>query len=270
MIPKETKDYCWGLYGKSPAPIDKKVQKMVLKGYERGEEPIKCRAADMLEPELEKAKKESKEFAKNIQDTLIYALYPVTGARFLKYKYGIDKTIPDDWKAPRAPKTLEDIKKEDELIAKAKAGKLVEKVEKPVPEKGLGLRKYNVFIEDEYYEVEVEAVGGPTNITVSPPVKNVSMSSSASPAIETPTKMEEKKVVAEGAKGIKVLAPMPGMIIRYLVNAGDKIEAGDPLVILEAMKMQNTIPAPVAGTVDTINLGPGDPVKKDEILAIIS
>ena len=82
--------------------------------------------------------------------------------------------------------------------------------------------------------------------------------------------MEEKKVVAEGAKGIKVLAPMPGLIIRYLVNAGDKIEAGDPLVILEAMKMQNTIPAPVAGTVDTINLGPGDPVKKDEILAIIS
>ena len=270
MIPKETKDYCWGLYGKSPAPIDKKVQKLVLKGYERGEEPIKCRAADMLEPELEKAREESKEFAKNIQDTLIYALYPITGARFLKYKYGIDKTIPDDWKPPRAPKAIEDIKKEDELIAKAKAGKLVEKVEKPVPEKGSGVRKFNVFIEDEYYEVEVEAVGGPPNIIVSPPVGTVSTPYSSSSAIQIPSKAEEKKAVAEAAKGVQVLAPMPGMIIRYLVNAGDKIKAGDPLVILEAMKMQNTIPAPVTGTVEAINLGPGDPVNKDAILAIIS
>jgi len=270
LVPKETKDYCWGLYGKSPVAIDKKVQKMILKGYERGEEPIKCRAADMLEPELEKAREESKEFAKNIQDTLIYALYPVTGARYLKYKYGIDKTIPDDWKTPRAPRTLEDIKKEDELIDKAKAGKLVEKVEKPVPDKGPGVRKFNVFIEDEYYEVEVEAVGGTPNITVSPPVDIVSTPAVVSSAIETPSKAEDKKAAAEVAKGVKVLAPMPGMIIRYLVNAGDKIKAGDPLVILEAMKMQNTIPAPVTGTVATISSGPGDSVNKDAILAVIS
>jgi pyruvate/oxaloacetate carboxyltransferase len=86
--------------------------------------PITCRPADLLEPELEKAKEESKEFAKNIQDVLIYALYPITGARFLNYKYGIDKTIPDDWKPPQAPKTLEEVKQEDELIAQVKAGKL--------------------------------------------------------------------------------------------------------------------------------------------------
>jgi pyruvate carboxylase subunit B len=270
MIPKETKDYCWGLYGKAPAPIDKKIQKLVLKGYERGEEPIECRAADMLAPELEKAKKESKEFAKNIQDVLTYALYPTTGSRFLKYKYGIDKTVPDDWKPPRAPKTLEEVKKEDELIAKAKAGKLLEKTEKMVPQKGPSVRTFNVFVEDEYYKVDVEAVGGSPTIAGSPRVSAVT-APPPSPAVKAPPKAEEKKAPPTAvAEGTKVLAPMPGMIIRYLVNVEDKVKAGDPLLILEAMKMQNTISAPIDGAVKAINFGPGDSVNKDDILAIIA
>ncbi|MFP3975488.1 MAG: pyruvate carboxylase subunit B [Chloroflexota bacterium] len=95
----EARNYIKGLYGKPPAPMDPGVQEIVLKGTEA----ITCRAADMIEPELEKAKEESKEFARNIQDVLIYALYPATGERFLKYKYGIDTTVPDDWKPPNAP-----------------------------------------------------------------------------------------------------------------------------------------------------------------------
>ncbi|TET50704.1 MAG: pyruvate carboxylase subunit B [Dehalococcoidia bacterium] len=270
MVPKETKDYCWGLYGRSPAPIDKEIQKMVLKGYERGEEPIECRAADILEPELEEATKESQEFAKNTQDVLTYALYPTTGSRFLKHKYGIDKTIPDDWKAPRAPRTLEEVKKEDELIAKAKAGKLVEKPEKVVPEKGPGVRTFNVFVEDEYYQVDVEAVGGSPTITVLPR-ENAVATPPPSPAAKATQKAEAKEASpAAVAEGTKVLAPMPGMIIRYLVNIEDKVKAGDPLLILEAMKMQNTIPAPADGAVKAINFGPGDSVNKDDILAVIA
>jgi len=271
MIPKETKDYCWGLYGKSPAPIDKKIQKMVLRGYERGEEPIECRAADMLEPELEKARKESKEFAKDIQDVITYALYPTTGARFLKYKYDINKTIPDDWKPPRAPKTLEEVKKEDELIAKAKAGKLSEKPEKVVPEKGPGVRTFNVFVEGEYYEVDVEAVGGSPTFTVSPRVGTVAPSPTPSTAIKASQRVEDKKdSPAAVAEGTKVLAPMPGMIIRYLVSVDDKVKAGDTLLILEAMKMQNTISSPVDGVVKMINFGAGDSVNKGDILAVIA
>lgn len=271
MISKETKDYCWGLYGRPPAPIDKKIQKMVLKGYERGEEPIECRAADMLEPELEKARKESKEFARNIQDVLTYALYPTTGARFLKYKYGIDKTIPDDWKPPRAPKTLEEVKKEDELIAKAKAGKLAEKPEKVVPERGPGVRTFSVFVEDEYYKVDVEAVGGSPTITVSPRASAVAPSPTPPTTIKAPPKVEEKKAPpAAVAEGTKVLAPMPGMIIRYLVSVDGKVKAGDALLILEAMKMQNIIASPIDGVVKAINFGAGDSVNKGDILAIIA
>ena len=120
LMSKEAREYIYGGYGKPPAEISPDVQKAVLKD----KVPITCRPADLLEPELEKAKEESREFAKNIQDVLIYALYPMTGARFLNYKYGIDKTIPDDWKPPHAPKTLEEVQREDELIVQVKTGKL--------------------------------------------------------------------------------------------------------------------------------------------------
>jgi pyruvate carboxylase subunit B len=271
MIPKETKDYCWGLYGRSPAPIDNKIQKMVLKGYERGEEPIECRAADMLEPELEKARKESEEFAKNIQDMLIYALYPTTGSRFLKYKYGIDKTIPDDWKPPRAPKTLEEVQKEDELIARAKAGKLSEKPEKVAPERGPGVRTFNVFVEGEYYEVDVEAVGDSPAITVSPRASAVAPSPTPSTTIQSPPQVKKKKATPAGVtEGTKVPAPMPGMVIRYLVGVDDKVKTGDTLLILEAMKMQNTITSPIDGVVNEISFEPGQSVNTGDTLAVIA
>jgi pyruvate carboxylase subunit B len=118
---EETKGYVYGLYGRSPVPISEEIQKTILKGYKRGETPITCRPADTLEPELEKAKEATKGIAKNIQDVLIYALYPTTGMQFLKWKYGLEP-MPDKLK----PKTMEDVKREDELIEKAKRGELVD------------------------------------------------------------------------------------------------------------------------------------------------
>ena len=119
LVSKEAREYVYGGYGKPPAQITPDVQKVILKD----KEPITCRPADLLEPELDKAKQESKEFAKNIQDVLIYALYPTTGARFLRYKYGIDRTIPDDWKPPYAPETLKEVNGENELIDRIGSGK---------------------------------------------------------------------------------------------------------------------------------------------------
>jgi len=115
-------DYCYGLYGKPPAPIDPEVQKIVLKHYKRGQTPVTGRPADLLEPELDSAREAVKDFTQDIGDVLTAAIYPITGLRFLKWKYGLE-TSPPEVKA----KTLEDVKREDELIAKAKAGQLVEK-----------------------------------------------------------------------------------------------------------------------------------------------
>jgi pyruvate carboxylase subunit B len=116
MLSMETQDYVYGLYGKPPVPISEEIKKTVLKTYKKGKEPITCRPADLIEPEMEKAKEESKGVARDLCDTLIYALYPKTGVEFLKWKYGIEP-MPEKVK----PKTLEDVKREDEAMAKAKA-----------------------------------------------------------------------------------------------------------------------------------------------------
>jgi len=122
LVSTQVMDYCYGLYGKPPAPIDPEVQKIVLKYYKRGQTLVTCRPADLLEPELDKAREAVKDFTQEIGDVLTAAIYPITGLRFLKWKYGLE-TPPPEVK----PKTLDDVKHEDELIAKAKAGQLVEK-----------------------------------------------------------------------------------------------------------------------------------------------
>ena len=63
---------------------------------------------------------------------------------------------------------------------------------------------------------------------------------------------------------------MPGMIIRYEVKVGQQVKAGDSVVILEAMKMESALPAPIDGTVKELRFKPGDRVAKDDVLAVIS
>ena len=252
MISGQVKDYVYGLYGKPPAPIDPEVQKIVLSGYERGETPITRRAADILEPELEKAREATKGIARDIGDVLIYALYPTTGMRFLRWKYGLE-TPPPEVK----PKTIEAIRREDELIAKVRAGKLTEKQMLP---KETGIRTFNVYVGDEVYSVRVEAVEG-TPI----PSQVATQAVEAPPAKETaPLPPTEVK-----AKETTIVAPMPGMIVRYEVEVGDEVKAGDTIVILEAMKMDNAVPTPVSGRVKAIYFGSGDYVDKDAVLAVI-
>ncbi len=119
IFSKEAINYMRGLYGRPPAPVNPEVQKLILKG----KEPVDRRSGDVLEPELEKAKEKTSGLAKDLRDVLIYALFPTTGLEFLRWKYG-QGPAPSNLEPA---KTLEDVKREDELIAKAKAGKLVEK-----------------------------------------------------------------------------------------------------------------------------------------------
>ncbi len=68
----------------------------------------------------------------------------------------------------------------------------------------------------------------------------------------------------------QVTAPMPGKVIRILVQAGDKVEAGQGLFVVEAMKMQNEIRSPKGGTVERLHVKEGQPVNAGEALCIVS
>jgi len=87
-------DYCYGMYGKPPAPIDPEVQQIVLKHYKRGQTPYTGRPADLLPPELDTARDTIKGISADIGDVLTCALYPVTGLKFVQAKYGQKKPAP--------------------------------------------------------------------------------------------------------------------------------------------------------------------------------
>ena len=184
MVPAEVKGLAYGLYGKTPAPMDAKVQKKILKGYERGEKPTTKRPGEILEPEWDKAVADTKNLAKNDGDILIYALYPTTGKRFLKWKYGLEK-VP----AEVMGKTLEQIKLEDDVYLGIKKKNLFAKVkeyldslDKAAPEKGAGLRTFNVFVDGQYYEVEVECTSGAPVITAVAPAAMAAPAATPKPA----------------------------------------------------------------------------------------
>jgi len=65
---------------------------------------------------------------------------------------------------------------------------------------------------------------------------------------------------------VPLVAPMPGLIVRVHIAVGDAVQAGQPLVAIEAMKMENELRAPAAGTVRAVHAAPGSPVEKGALL----
>ena len=150
-ITEQVKDLCFGLYGETPHPINPKIQAKALKYHSGKTTQIKRRVGDILTAELPSIKEKVKGLAKNLEDILIAAIYPVIGPQFLKWKYGKEE-IPDDVK----PKTFKQIEKEKNLIEKALKGQLEENVIKEGPEKSENIHSFNIFVNGEYFKIEVD------------------------------------------------------------------------------------------------------------------
>ena len=69
--------------------------------------------------------------------------------------------------------------------------------------------------------------------------------------------------------GKELRSPMPGILLRYLVEEGQKVGLGEPIAVLEAMKMENALPSPANGTVLSLPIDPGNTIAKDEVIARI-
>ena len=95
MVPKETKDIVRGMYGRTPVAISEEIRKKII----GDEEPITCRPADNIAPELEKIEAEMKDYKEKEEDVLSYALFPQQALDFFKFrqaqKFGIDPNLAD-------------------------------------------------------------------------------------------------------------------------------------------------------------------------------
>ncbi len=127
--------------------------------------------------------------------------------------------------------------------------------------------KYVVTLNGKNYEVEVnevEAVVTNVSDAVYAPAPVAAPAPAAAPEA-APAPIAQ----AVSAEGTKIAAPMPGTILNVKVSVGQAVKAGDVLVILEAMKMENDISAPCDGTVKQILTTKGATVNTDEVLIVI-
>ena len=248
MVSDQVKDYVYGLYGRPPAPIDSQVVQIALNDYERGREPVSERPADLIEPEMEQARAAIKDISTDIEDVLTYALYPTTGLRFLRMKYGLEE-IPDEMK----PQTVE----QAEAGRAAAIAQPVKRTAAHPPAKSPRSRLFNVYVGGEFYEIEVDPAQGPRPSASRNDSRGVGDAGVGAPVAPTQSQAT-------------IVAPMPGIVLRYTVELGQSVRAGDPVVVLEAMKMENTLPSPVDGKVSSLPFESGATVAKDDVLAIVA
>lgn len=122
--------------------------------------------------------------------------------------------------------------------------------------------KYIVTLNGKNYEVDVTETDAVIT-SVAPAAAPV-----AAP-VAAPAAPAAAPIAAATAEGTKVQAPMPGNILAVNVTAGQAVKEGDVLFILEAMKMENEIVAPVSGTVKQVLATKGSVVETDAVLAVI-
>ncbi len=242
-ITNEVKHYLQGRYGKPPGRVNPVVRQMAI----GNEEVIDCRPADLLPPELERLRAEIGDLAKSEEDVLTYAMFPDVGREFLEQRA---------------------------------AGTLVPEPLEPPPtgeENPPRATEFNVTLHGETYHIKVTGAGHRTDhrrplfLTVDGIPEEV--------MVETLDTLAEEDQSGRGAQTESgrpratepghVTTSMPGTIVEVLVKEGDEVQAGDPVLITEAMKMETEIQAPISGTIERINVAKGDSVNPDEALIII-
>ncbi len=134
------------------------------------------------------------------------------------------------------------------------------------------MKKYNITVNGNTYEVFVEEAEGttaPVFAAPAAPAPAATPAPAAAPAAPKPAAAPAPAAV--GAAGsVKVTSPMPGTILKIEVSAGQAVKKGDTLCILEAMKMENAIPAPQDGTVASVNVAKGASVNAGDLLVSLN
>ena len=244
-ITKETAGVLKGEYGATAAPVNKELQARVLDGAE----PVTCRPADNIAPELETLSKELDELAEKkqlslsddkIDDVLTYALFPQIGLKFIENRGNPDAFEP-------APSDQESQSSNAPKPAEAKSNS----------QGATTSETYDVNVDGKVYRVEVAPSGTLTSVTPASgsQTQAQSQTNSAAPSASTASQ--------------SIDAPLAGNVFKILVRNGDSVSEGDVVMILEAMKMETEIRSAFTGTVTDITVGEGDAVTSGQPLILL-
>ncbi len=242
-ITNEVKLYLQGKYGTPPGEVNSIVRQQAI----GNEDVIDCRPADLIKPEIENLQEQIGELAESPEDVLTFAMFPEVGRDYLEHR---------------------------------KNGTLTPELLEPIPNGDAGVKsaptEMTVTLHGESYHVKITGSGHkkqaarPFYLTVDGVPEEIIVETldeitlSDDSAMTTPRSSGSKRPKA--TEPGHVTTSMPGTVVDVLVSEGDKVNAGDPVLVAEAMKMETEIQAPIAGTIKAIHIAKGDSVNPDEIL----
>ncbi|MDT8376017.1 MAG: sodium-extruding oxaloacetate decarboxylase subunit alpha [Mariprofundaceae bacterium] len=250
VITSETRAYLQGMYGKALGEINEDVRKLAL----GDEAPITVRPADLLADEMDALTRDVGDKAQSVEDVLSYAMFPTIALEYFEEREsGIFK-----------PEPLDEMPADTPVTAAAS---------------GLAPTEFNITIHGEQYHIKIEGSGHVSDDDLKPyyvKVDNVLEEVFVETLTEIVPTLDGRSIdTGKASKGSKrpkatkdsdVTSPMPGRIVSINVSEGDSVNAGDTVITVEAMKMENPVHAPVSGTVKAIHVCKGDSVNPDECL----
>ncbi|MBT9540194.1 sodium-extruding oxaloacetate decarboxylase subunit alpha [Thiobacillus sp.] len=253
-VTNEVKLYLQGRYGRAPGHVNEEVRKMAIGDLD----VTTCRPADLLGDELDKLRNEIEGLAKSDEDVLTYAMFPEIG-----------KT----WLQERSAGSL----KPEPLLPQQSAA-----TQDNAPR--YAADEFKITLHGETYHIKLSgsgrsdatqrpyfvAIDGVTEEVLVEPLNEVAVSGGS----EKSTRKASATAPAPGQKPRPshpghVTAAMPGSIVDVLVSIGQTVKAGDGVLVIEAMKMENEVQAPIAGVVISIFAKKGDAVTPDMALVEI-
>ena len=250
-ITSEVKNYFLGQYGMAPGKLNAEVKKKAI----GDQKEITSRPADNLKPEINNLKIKSESFTSSEEDILTYAMFPDIATTFLQ---------------ERNAGTLE-------------PEALLNQTEQMNKGDHFAPTEFNITLHGETYHINLTGSGDPSEnerpfyvsvdgISEEVLVETLDEIVVNKPSGESSSKESDSNKNKENNSRSKpthdgcITTAMPGKIIDIKVNVGDNVSAGDSIIVIEAMKMENEIQASKTGTVVAINIKKGDDVSPNETL----
>jgi pyruvate carboxylase subunit B len=241
--------YLQGRYGRAPGTINETVRKMAI----GDDEVISDRPADRLKPEMERLAQDIGDLARCTEDVLTYAMFPDVGRAFLEARAGGTLSLEALLPAPGTATSTDSTAPTD----------------------------FNVTVHGETYHLKITGAGHrneerrPFYVTVDGVPEEILVETLGEiiPTGDAAGSMRPAGKVSRRPKASReghVTSSMPGTIVDVMVKVGDTIKAGDPVLVIEAMKMENEVPATVTGSVTAVHIVKGDSVNPDEALIEIA
>ncbi len=251
-VTNEVKLYLQGRYGRAPGHVNEEVRKLAVGDLE----VTTCRPADLLADELDKLRNEIESHAKADEDVLTYAMFP---------------DLAKTWLQERAAGSL----KAEPLLPKPSAQQ--ETAQRYAAD------EFHITLHGETYHIKLSGSGRsesgqhPYFVSVDGVSEEVLVEPLNEVAVAAGGGSAPRKATTAAAPGQKprpthpghVTAAMPGTVVDVLVSIGQKVRAGDGILVIEAMKMENEVQAPIAGVVISIFARKGDAVTPDMALVEI-